>query len=112
MKTDKKYKEVNGTFYDERTSGKIIEVLENAGQNNTRIMLEYGDVETGKGWGDTYDVTGYIGRSMGPIKIPILVHNARSSGGGGILDHCIVNIVTAKGKANLYSHPSYMTGRK
>lgn len=35
---------------------------------------------------------GTVGRSTGKVKIPLLVHNSRSMGGGGILTHCIIGI--------------------
>lgn len=108
---DKQYKVVNGTSYDIRTSDEVIRILEESRANRTRLHFEWGDIVTGQGWGDVYDVTGHIGRSTGTNKIPLLIHNRRSSGGGGILDRCIVSIQLAKGKRSLYSHPSYVSGR-
>ena len=70
--------------------------------NKTRIVLDYGDVETGESWGEVYDVTGTIGRSTGQLPIPILVYNKRSYGGGSILDHCIISIKESKGAKILY----------
>ena len=104
---EKKYKIVNGTSYDERTSQKVIDILEQSRTNDLRIELDYGDVKTGKSWGETHDITGTIGRSTGTIKIPILVHNCRSVGGGGVLDDCIIRIRESKGKQVLYQHPNY-----
>jgi len=97
-----KYKVVNGTSYHVETSDEVIQCLEKCRQNGTRIVLDYGDTKTGKSWGEVYDVTGRIGRSTGTSKIPILLHNRRSIGGGAILDHCIIGIVTSKGKEPLY----------
>ena len=74
----KTYKVCNGTWYYEETDDEVIEVLENARLSGTRIRIYLGDKETGRDWGEVCDVTGYVGRSMGPIKIPILLHNARS----------------------------------
>jgi hypothetical protein len=98
----KDYQEVNGTFYDATTNKDVINVLENARANNTRIILDYGDVKTGKSWNEIFDVTGRIGRSTGSIKIPLLIHNRRSMGGGAILDNCIIGIKESKGKRVLY----------
>lgn len=98
----KKYQVVNGTSYDPQTSDKVIEVLEHCRKNNIRIVLDYGDVNTGKSWGDIYGITGRIGRSMGPTKIPILLYNRRSMGGGSILDHCIIGIKESRGGRVLY----------
>ncbi len=104
---ESKYKEVNGTSYNSTTNDEVIRILEICRQNKTRIVLDYGDVNTGKSWGETNDITGYIGRSTGSIKIPILVHNKRSMGGGAILDSSIVRIVTSLGKCELYCHSNY-----
>jgi len=99
----KNYKEINGTSYDERTSQDVITILERCRLNQTRIVLDYGDVETGKSWGEVHDITGRISRSTGTVKIPILVHNTRSFGGGGILDNCIIGIKESRGGRVLYS---------
>lgn len=98
----KTYNEVNGTSYDIRTNDTIIRILEKCRLDGTRIVLDYGDIKTGRSWGEVYDITGRLGRSSGSIKIPILLHNSRSIGGGGILDHCIIGIKTSKGKYPLY----------
>lgn len=98
-----KYKEVNGTSYRSDTPDEVIRVLENARISNTRIVLDYGDTKTGHSWGDVYDVTGYVGRSRGISKIPILLYNNRSIGGVAILDNCIIGIRESKGKRILYS---------
>ena len=71
----------------------------------TRLCIHYGDVVTGKAWGDIE--TGRIGRSGGSIKIPLVIHNRRAMGGGALLDHCIVKIETAAGKLPVYVHPTY-----
>jgi hypothetical protein len=102
-----KYQEYNGTFYHKTTSENMMLLLEHHRIYKTRLRFHWGDVKTGKDWGDDLDVCGRIGRSTGPIKIPILLHNRRSTGGGGILDHCIVKITTTKGKRVLYQHPKY-----
>jgi len=100
----KKYKEINGTSYNEETTGKVIQVLERCRQNRIRIIIDYGDTKTGKSWGETFDTTGYVGRSSGPVKVPILLHNSKSSGGGAILDSCIIGIKTSNGGKSLYQY--------
>jgi hypothetical protein len=102
----KTYNVVNGTSYDESTNAEVIRVLERVRESRTRIRIHYGDIATGRDWMEENDVTGYVGRSTGTSKIPILVHNARSHGGGSILDHCIVKIVGTKG-AILYQAENY-----
>ena len=103
----KSYKLANGTYYSTMTSDEVINVIETARQNRTRLVLDYGDILTGKSWNEVYDITGRIGRSTGSIKIPLLIHNKRSLGGGAILDYCIIKISESKGKKVLYKHPKY-----
>lgn len=100
---------VNGTHYHEDTPSMVVHVLEQCRQNRTRIRVHYGDPKTGEDWGDTCDVTGYVGQSCGEIKVPLLVYNARSLGGTYMLDHCIVRITTSRGKELLFQHPTYHT---
>ena len=99
----KEYKVVNGTSYSVNTSDKVIEVLERCRNNRTRIVVDYGDVETKESWNEVYDVSGYVGRSNGIYKVPLLIHNSRSLGGGCILTDCILSIKESKGKRVLYS---------
>jgi len=97
-----KCKVVNGTSYHKETKDEVIEVLENARAKRTRLHFEFGDPKTGKNWNEENDVDGYIGRSTGIIKIPLLIKNSRSTGGGVLLDNCIIAIYTSKGKEVLY----------
>lgn len=70
----------------------LIQVLEQCRQYKNRVRLWYGDIKTGRSWNEEFDVTGTIGRSSGNIKIPILVNNKRSYGGGAILTSCLIRI--------------------
>ena len=98
---------INGTDYDNRTPEAVANILESSRLLRHRIRIFYGDRETGRDWGEENDVTGYVGRSTGASKIPLLVHNSRSYGGGALLDHCIVKIMDTHTKRVLYSHPTY-----
>jgi hypothetical protein len=98
----------NGTCYHAETPEEVVKILEHARQTRQRIRLFYGDRETGKDWNEEHDTAGTIGRSTGTVKIPLLINNTRSTGGPGLLDHCIIKI-TAEGRT-LYQHPNYHTG--
>lgn len=104
------YDVVNGTSYHVETPTAVIEVLERARQNRTRLHISYGDRTSGLDWLEEFDAHGYVARSIGPIKVPLLVANRRSMGGGAILDHCIVRIRTSAGGRILYQHPAYHFG--
>ena len=94
------HKTIDGTSYHSLTDDKAIEVLENSRHTKKRIVLVYGDVNTGKVWGDID--RGHIGRSTGDIKIPIIIKTCRSTGGHAILDHCILEIRESVGGKVLY----------
>jgi hypothetical protein len=106
---EEKYNVVNGTAYHNKTSKAIIDVLEWIKQNDIRIKIAYGNVETGEDWEEINDVTGYIGRSTGTYKIPLLIYNKRCIGGSSLLDHCIVKIEYSNKKEGsvLYQNPKY-----
>lgn len=102
-------KVVNGTSYHAQTANDVIDIIENARAKGTRVRVHYGDANTGKDWGDIYDVSGRVSRSTGSVKIPLLIHNVRSLGGGGMLDACIVRIRPSNRRdgGDLYRHPKY-----
>lgn len=103
----KTYQTINGIYYHANTPANLIIQLESIRANRTRVSLYYGNTATGMQWDDRPE-SGRIGNSMGPIKIPILVNNRRSLGGGGILDSSIVKITTTTGdKAILYVHSNF-----
>lgn len=102
------YKIINGTAYHIETPIEVINILENAMKNRIRIRVFYGDNKTGKDWLEENDTIGYVGRSTGRIKIPLLIRTNRSFGGGSILDDCIVRIT--QDKRVLYQHENYHLG--
>jgi hypothetical protein len=99
----KAYKVINGTYYNAETSDKTIEFLERVRKSRERIVLDYGNTETMESWGDVYGITGTVSRSTGQVKIPLLIHNSRSLGGGAILTHCIIKAYSSKGKRLIFS---------
>lgn len=107
-----KYKVVNGTAYHEETPDAVIEVIEEALHSNRAICLRFcfGDTETGKDWCEENYTIGYIGRSTGEIKVPLLLKSTKSSGGDALLDHCVVKIdkkEPSKLYQEVYRHPKY-----
>lgn len=100
---------MNGTTYHSDTPIKMVELLERLRNDQTRVRFHWGDTTNGEDWGDMYGVEGRIGRSTGTVKVPLLIHNKRSSGGRAILDHCIVKITTTNGRRTIYQHPDYHT---
>ena len=69
-----------------------------------RIHPDATPAQIGKSWLDEWGMIGTIGQSMGPHKIPLLLHRRNSFGGGAILEDCIIAISCAPG-AYLYRHP-------
>lgn len=106
QKIIEKYTVVNGTSYNNGTDEKLINVLERAKNNRTRIKVYFGDTETGKNWNEEHDTIGYVGRTSGQIKCLILVFNARSFGGGILSTDNILKVRTTKGSV-LYTHPKF-----
>jgi len=105
-----KYKVVNGTSYHKETPDKVIDWLETVRERGTRVRIFCGNKETGECWHEEFDVTGTVGRSMGPVKIPLLINTIRSMGGCGILSHCILAIKSKDGwlyRAKNFKLPEY-----
>ncbi len=110
---EKNYKVFSGISFDERTPDEVCKVIANAYDSNKRQRLKFyfGDVETGSGWNDEYDTVGYIGRSTGSIKIPLLIKKINSMGGGSILDHCILKIKDVKSGTVLFQRDNYQASK-
>jgi hypothetical protein len=103
------YKVIAGTFYDATAPDAVIMALETARARGARVRLFIGDPATGKAWQEEYDVCGRVSRTMGPVKAPLLINNARSLGGGIIGAAHVVAVMTAPG-CFLYKHPTFYTG--
>lgn len=97
------------THYDPGTPEAVKAALETARLQGLRVRIWCGDQATGEAWTEEHDVLGYIGRSTGPQKIPLLIPNGRSSGGGAILTNRILAIASRPG-AFIYRHPKFSVG--
>ena len=102
----------SGTAYHRDTPDSLVQILENLRNSRARVRIYLGDRNTGRDWEESSDVFGAVGRSTGRIKIPILVNNARSFGGGALLDNCIVKLEYANKKDGgvIWQHPKYHRG--
>lgn len=102
-----KYKEINGISFKADANEQVCNILSSAIQSRKRLKLTFGDVKTGRSWNEEHDIIGRIGKSCGTVKVPLLIHNARSTGGGAILDNCIIKIVDIESGIILYKAANF-----
>jgi len=102
------------TSFHPATPPNVRRVLERARNQDTLVRVFYGDTLTGRDWGEEFDTVGYVGRSTGTQKVPLLIERllhgqrfVRACGGNAILDHCIVRIMDATSGRDLYRHALY-----
>lgn len=105
-----RYRRHDGIYFHAETPVEVVRALNAAHQARTRIRIHLGDRETGQDWLEEHETEGYLGNSTGPLKVPLLLHNRRSLGGGAVLDHCIVRIIETRTDRVVYSHPAYHAG--
>lgn len=94
----------DGTCYHAETPAEVVSALERARLAGKNVRLFYGDPSTGRDWLEENDVAGRLSRSMGPLKVPLLISPGRD-GGDALLDHCVVRLLVANKEA--YRHPGY-----
>lgn len=99
MNDGRKYKESKNTqlCYDAKTPEDLCNIIDNLFTSRERIVVDYGNTKTKESWNETFDTKGRIGRSTGVVKIPLLVYNSRSYGGGALSTASILCIKTTKG---------------
>lgn len=85
-----------GTHYHHSTPRDLITLLESLRISKRKVRIFLGDTATGEAWAEECDCHGQIGRSMGPMHVPLMVE-PRADGGPQLLDHCIVGVLTAPG---------------
>ena len=101
------YKQHNGTYYYADTPQAVIDAIAPLIHTNIRVKFYYGDPLTGCDYHEEHDTTGTIGRTTGPIHMPILLHNNRSTGGIIISTYIVVKIKETRTGRILYQHPKY-----
>lgn len=74
---------VDGTFYQRGTYPEVIAAMEAARYNRTKLTLFFDD-------GDV--LSGYVNRSVGPVKVPLLLRTKRSLGGEVISTSRLVRV--------------------
>jgi hypothetical protein len=89
------YKVVDGTYYYEQTPDAVVQILESSRQSRSRLAISYD--------GETRPACGYVGRTTGNVKAPILLYNARSMGGMIILTDMITQIRETRTNRVLYT---------
>lgn len=97
----------NATLFSPDTPQEVQSVLNQAISTRARIRVVFGDPETGRDSLEEYDVIGYVSRTTGALKSPILVHNRASFGGVLMSTDRILRIVDVKTRRDLYRCPTY-----
>lgn len=94
------------TYFDPGTDAKAAKILESCRTHRQKIRLILGDTCSGEPWLGEHDVVGRIGRSMGTLKVPLLIE-PDAQGGSAILCACILAIVDWASGHFLYRHSAY-----
>lgn len=97
----------NGTTYNDNTPDEVVDIINRYMGTDNRIRVFYGDVETGRDWGEENAVMGTVGSSSGHPKVPLMISRRGSLCGGAILAHCIVKIIDIGTRRTLYENPNY-----
>lgn len=103
------------TLFQPGTHHKVASVLERArNSNETMLRLFFGDPATGLDRCEEWDVVGYIGRSTGPMRVPLLMeplwdnHRLESAAYGGAINCAsIVRIIRVNDGKELYRAANY-----
>lgn len=94
-------------YFDDKFSDDLKAAILATYRAKERVRIFYGDPKTGKVWPEEFETTGTIGRSTGERKVPLLIANRRSLGGGALSP----SIVGVKTKYRwFYKHPAFNLG--
>jgi len=94
------------TYFDPGTDARAGTVIESCRTHERKIRLILGDTLTGEPWLEEHDAVGRIGRSIGTLKVPLLIEPGEH-GGSAILCACILAIVDWASGNFLYRHDAY-----
>ena len=95
------------TWFSERTPKAVVQILEQYRKNRKSLRLFYGDLVTGTSWLDEHDMIGRIGRSMGPMRVPLLITSPSDDGGGAILTASIIRLMDVSSGEVLWQHEKF-----
>jgi hypothetical protein len=94
------------TYFDPGTDPKAARVLEACRKDGRKVRLVLGDTATGQCWLEEHDVVGCIGRSIGTLKVPLLIEPG-GDGGIAILTSCLLRIIEWDCGRELYRHRAF-----
>lgn len=95
----------SGTYFRDGTPSEIQDLLERLRTSRQRIRIFYGDA-AGTDLLDEHDVVGTVGRSLGPIKVPLLIEANRCDG-PPIDCRSVARILDVSTKRDLFRAASY-----
>lgn len=98
-------------FFDLKTNDKVRHVLSSIFQTRSlksqRVRIWYGNVQTGRAWNDTFNVSGYIGRTAERYPRPAVMGFKSSLEGDVVHTSKIVRIDIVETGATVYAHDSF-----
>lgn len=98
-------------YFDLKTNDQVRNVLASIFQARTlksqRVRIWYGNVQTGRAWNDTYNVSGYIGRTADRYPRPAVMGFKSSLEGDVIHTSKIVRIDIVETGETVYAHESF-----
>jgi hypothetical protein len=85
----------------------LMAVLSGGYKLKRRLRVWYGDGKTGESWFEDFNTTGYIGRSCGDFKVPLIISNSRSRGGSALSVGSIIRVDDIKTRKTLWKIHNY-----
>lgn len=100
-------KEENETEVYTQVDNCLMATLSECYRQKRRVRLWYGDRKSGESYFEDFETTGRIGRSCGDFKIPLVIANSRSWGGGALLVGSLIRVDDIKARKTLWKVPNY-----